>query len=260
MLELPRPRSLVRTALWALSSLAACQTDDSTAADTGDAPATTDASATASPTSDATQAEDATTDTPSTVGDDSSSTSETEGDTNAESDAEGGDTLVEGCWDRESDVYYSDPFDFEPFGCPMLPIPCGPVEITLLEDALDTEAMTPEDIATADANARCVAAGLRDAMPGTYRVSASLEQGFSSYAVTYTVLADGAVATLDSSLDLGKARHEVYRRLHPAAYYEACIAAADVLGVMACLSGSTEGLSIGGVDLDACIDGEPACE
>jgi hypothetical protein len=90
----------------------------------------------------------------------------------------------------------------------------------------------------------------------------SVDSGFSSCSTSYVVLEDGVVTSVDWQEDLNGGRSEAFRALREPAFFEACVVATDLAGILLCLLPVTPSIgcpSHGPADLDACIDAEPIC-
>jgi hypothetical protein len=263
---------VLRTATWALLPLAtACPADeaptqggsssDTSATAPGDSSSSAeDAEASAdgaSSTSDggSTSLADTTVGDTTTVGMDDDSTTVAMDD--------GDDTLEDGCWDHRYDIdYYSqEPPPWDPFVCAELTIPCPTVDVAVETQDEWVVDMTPEEIATADANARCVLEQMRDGAIGSYEVHVSEDQGFASSHTRYSVLAEGAVASVHTTYDLEETVAESYRQLRDGSFFEECLAQTELVPLVQCLATPTES-SIAGIpaiDPDACVNAEPEC-
>jgi hypothetical protein len=252
--------AVVRTAIWSLAPLmAGCPSDDAQVDDDGNGDSTTTGGGAETP---MTAADDDTTldgedaDT-TTVGADDDSTTTFDGADSTTTDDGDSDTLVDGCWDRDfADGYYEDDPEWESFAC-ALPEVCDAIELDFSDGK-----MTPEEIAAADAAARCMLEALRDATPAVHSVAAGVNGGQYQNRVRYFVLPEGVVGSLVYSEDKSGGKRETYRPARDAAFFDECLAQTELEPLVACLVPHPEG---GGssyfpaLDVDVCIDGEPAC-
>jgi hypothetical protein len=195
------------------------------------------------------------------------------GESSGSSEAEGGDTLAEGCWDREQAIGDIDggeqPEPFEPFACTSLPSPCGDLDLPMSSTGevcpaalYELGEITDEAAAEALVDARCIVEALRDGTAGRYAIDLNVDGGFFSYRATYFVLDGGVVTVVDSQEDLDGQHYEAYRALREPAFFAACASATDLPGLLPCLLPTTPNLGCateGPVDHDACIDATPIC-
>ena len=258
---------VLRTATWALLPLAtACPADE--APMQGGSSSDTSTTAPGDSSSSAEDAEASADGASSTSDDGSTSLADTttigmDDDSTTVAMDDGDDTLEDGCWDHRHDIdYYSqEPPPWDPFECPELAIPCPTVDVAVeVQDEWVVD-MTPEEIATADANARCVLEQMRDGAIGSYSVHVLEDQGFASSQTRYSVLAEGVVASVHTTYDLEETVAESYRQLRDASFFEECLAQTELVPLVQCLAPPTESsiAEIPAIDPDACVDAEPAC-
>lgn len=252
-----RSRVAVVPLLWTLTAVAAACTPSS--ADVGDGSSSTDG--------------------PDPDTSDSSDSSSTPPDvTDGALDA-GEDTLADGCWEYAGELdYFDQVFDipFEPLVCAELPIPCETVALQFVaspdcetgvygftEDTLDNRDAI-------EAAARCVLTALRDGTPASHVIDIDTYEGIASLETRYTVLDAGVLTFVDSRYDNAGYASERYLSLRDAAWFDACLAAPDLEGLVPCLWGPIEGLDgeggfacgdvpLGPVDASACVGETPAC-
>ncbi len=260
--------AVVRTAIWALPLAAGCPSDDVQNDDGGQGDSTTaddgaEAPMTADDDGDDTTTLDAGDDDGTTTldgGDDDSSTTTLDGGDSTTTDDGDGDTLVDGCWDRDfvDDYYYAadgEP-DFDPFTC-ALPEVCEPLNVYFNA----SEEMTPDEVAAADASARCMLEALRDGTEAHHSITSAENDGQYENRLHYYVLPEGVVGSLDYEADLTAGARETFRATRDAAFFDACLAETELVPLVTCLVG-TERLGGGdfpALDLDMCIDAEPVC-
>ena len=256
-----RPQYPVVPLLWTLTAICAACTP--VASDEGDGSTSTASTSTASTTIDPSDADES----------DSSSSTTTPDVTDGALDA-GEDTLADGCWEYAGAIEYE--FDneftypFEPLGCPELPIPCGPVDLGFTEEiTCDTGAYEFDQSTLADRDAieaagRCVLTALRDGTPAMHNVS--MFAGSSSISTRYTVLDAGVLTYVESWEDLSGDASERYLGVRDAAWFDACLAAPDLEGLLPCLwypvgdeTAECGGVLLSPVDRSACIGETPTC-
>lgn len=258
-LEIARP-GWVRTAIWALFPLIGACGDDGGAGGTGSASDTGSTSSTASSSTDASTTQGGSSSTSVGSADTSSSGSSSSQGSATESTS---DTEAGGCWDDEFSGYYSESPDWEAFECPSLPIPCPEAAVSLITGVDDLEPdMTPEEIAAADAAARCILEALRDGTSGAFTVSWSEESGQNAATTRYFVLDTGVVASFSAVLDLGASAVQAFRAPREAAYFDGCLAETELVPLMRCIAVLPESYDVAdipAIDSVACIDGAPQC-
>jgi hypothetical protein len=241
----------VRTAIWSLPLAAGCPSDTVEDEDGAGEDSTTAADASMSAEDGG---DDATID-----GGDGGTTTDDGGDDTTTTVSDGGDTLVDGCWDRD---FTGEPYsgDYDPpwdrFEC-ALPIPCQRLDVHFDSSG----EVTPEDIADADASARCMLEALRDGTPADHSITVNRIDGQYVYEAHYYVLPDGVVGSLESFEDLGGGTRERYRQTREDAFFDECLTQRELEPLVACLVGTNQldGGFFPALDLDACIDGEPMC-
>jgi hypothetical protein len=250
----------------------ACGTEAPQSSDT-----TTDASATVATTDagSSTASADSSTsagssDTSSTsVATDASSSSGSDSGSESGSTTDGG--LHDGCWDRSfQGSSRNGPVQppWELFACDDLPTPCGDVDLWVVTDGLDVTldaaAMTPAEVATADANLRCMLQAFRDATVGEYRLRWTVDSGTTNSYTVYSVLEGGAVVSSRGNQDFEASIFEAYRPLVAPSTFDPCIDEPDLITAMSCLSPTFRKGPIGfayapALDAETCIDAVPAC-
>lgn len=203
---------------------------------------------------------------------DSSSTSPDSSSSSTDAGLDAGeDTLADGCWEYAGEIEHVDEglsiYPFDKLVCSELPEPCGDVYLSFV-DELSCEPgeyeLGPGSLANRDeieAAARCVLAGLRDGLPAIYDVEISA--GASSHGARYTVLEAGVVTYLVEDYDFAT---ELFLGLRDVAWFDACLAAPDLEGILPCLlpPSSDENETCGGValspvDRPACVGETPTC-
>jgi hypothetical protein len=251
--------AVVRTAIWSLAPLmAGCPSDDAPVDDGGNGDSTTAGDGAETP---MTAADDDTTldgedaDTTTVDGADDDSTTTFDGADSTTTDDSDSDTLVDGCWDRDFiDGYYEDDPEWESFAC-ALPELCDAIDLDFSDGK-----MTPEEIAAADAAARCMLEALRDATPAVHSVAAGVNGGQYQNRVRYFVLPEGVVGSVVYSEDKSGGKRETYRATRDAAFFDECLAQTELEPLVACLVPIPKaGPSFPALDPEACIDGEPMC-
>ncbi len=250
------PGALVRTAIWSLTPvLAGCPSDEAQSDDDGTGDSTTGTDGAETPmTADDSTTQDVVDDSTTIDGpdDDSTTTSDDpDGTTTYDGDS---DTLVDGCWDRDSvDDDYAAGGEWQPFTC-ALPELCEAIAVDFGKE------LTPKQIAAADASARCMLEALRDATPATHDVSAGINGGQYQNHVRYFVLPEGVVGSVDYSEDKTGGARETFRATRDAAFFDACLAETELEPLLACLVTIPKaGPDFPPLDPDACIDAEPVC-
>ena len=116
--------------------------------------------------------------------------------------------------------------------------------------------MTPDEIAAADASARCMLEALRDGTPAHHSVHRSENGGQFDYRLHYYVLPEGVVGSLDYEADLSAGAREMYRGTRDDAFFTECLAETELEPLLSCLVGEQ---SFPPLEPDACIDAEPIC-
>lgn len=187
----------------------------------------------------------------------------------------GEDTLADGCWEYagelayEFDVGLGDP-PFTPFGCAELPMPCAAVTLYFetepdCEDAgLGLQPSTPEEQVATEEAARCVLTAMRDGTPASHAITLSFDGGVRQSSTRYTVLDAGVVTYTERIDDLSGSARERYLEARDAAWFDTCLAAPDLVGLVPCLwvpDGAFEcsEAPLGPVDTDACLGEAPQC-
>lgn len=259
--------AVVRTAVWSLPLVAGCPSDgeagedttaddgaDSTTADDGADSTTVDDGADSTTVDDGADSTTVDDGVSTTVDDGVDSTTVDDGADSSTTADDGNDTLVEGCWDRDfvEDYYYAADGEpsWEPFTC-SLPVPCEALEVYF-----NAREMTPDEIAAADASARCMLEALRDGTAAHHSLHLSENAGQYDYRLHYFVLPDGVVGSLDYEADLSAGARETYRGTRNDAFFAACLAETELEPLVGCLVG---GGHFPALDLDLCIDAEPVC-
>lgn len=255
--------TVVRTAIWSLApAMAGCPSDDAQVDDDGNADSTTtggsaEASMTAADDDDTTlDGEDADTTTTGEEPDDDSTTTMGGADSTTTTGDSDSDTLVGGCWDRDfTDGYYEDDPEWESFTC-ALPEICDAIDLDFSEGK-----MTPEEIAAADAAARCMLEALRDATPAVHAAAVGENGGQYQNRVRYFVLPEGVVGSLVYAEDKSGGKRETYRATRDAAFFDECLAQTELEPLVSCLVSipGNGGPSFPALDPDQCIDAEPIC-
>jgi hypothetical protein len=261
--------AVVRTTIWSLPFATGCPSDggededgvddDSTSADDGnETPMTADDDADDGGT---TLGDDGDDDGGSTtLGDDDADTTTLDGADDTTTADDGNDTLLDGCWDRDffDDDYYAADGEptWEPFTC-AVPMPCEPLNVYFQA----TDEMTPEEVAAADASARCMLEALRDGTEADHSITSIEIDGQYEYRLHYVVLPDGVVGSMDWVEDLSAGKQETYRQTRDAAFFDTCLAETELEPLVSCLVGTLEqgGGFFPALDLDLCIDAEPIC-
>lgn len=215
------------------------------------------------------------TDAPDTDPADSSESSESSESTTFDVD----DTLGDGCWDQEGAVDYAGgayELPFAPFGCGELPIPCETIRLDFVEQP-DCETgeysfaeQTLEARDAIEAAGRCVLTAMRDGAVATHRIEISTYEGIENINTQYTVLEGGVVTFVDYTYDMPGYGSDRYLAPRDTAWFEACLAAPDLEGLLPCLWAPLDGVPTDGafacgeaqlspVDESACIGETPTC-
>lgn len=194
------------------------------------------------------------------------STTDSDADPTEPVDSEGESTTVDGgCWDRSFEGHneWAPSPSWTPMTCPGAPSPCSVVEDPGPTHSSE-EPPTDEQIAAVTEAALCVAEALANGTPGRYElwVPGPAEEVTIGGRVTYTVLDDGIVASLDYGEDLNVWVIESHRARRPAEFFDACIAAGDLDSFRGCLTpkvGILPSVDFPPLDDAACVDDEPVC-
>jgi hypothetical protein len=183
----------------------------------------------------------------------------------------GEDTLADGCWEFAGEIEHVeeglDIYPFEKLACSELPEPCNDVYLSFI-GVLSCEPgeyeLGPGSLANRaeiEEAARCVLAGLRDGVPAVYDIE--MFSAPRSLSARYTVLDAGVVTHVVEDFDRAT---ELFLGSREAAWFDACLAAPDLEGLLPCLwpPVSEENETCGGVlrspvDRSACIGETPMC-